>query len=146
MRRARMDRGAVERVMSRLRADTRDMVALLQAREVVSNLRDPPQPKPTSEEDQSQPKRTRAPNPDEVQPGVRVVGKRSCCSLFNSCSCLQMVAPDANTHDECGKMWLTEMDQTLGCTGVVVRLNRDSLPPLVLVRVEQLDTSTVHEW
>ena len=126
LRRARMDRTAVERIMTRLKQDSRDMVALLQAREVMPRLRDAPQPKEASGEEE-QGFKLRPPSFDEIAPGVRV-----------------RIAADCRV--EGSKFWLDDMDKIQGCTGTITQVNSSQVPPVVKVRVDNVEHSTVSEW
>eukprot|EP01083_Nonionella_stella_P051973 138056_1 len=110
LRRARMGDSSIDQILNRLKRNPRDMVALLQAREVIPHLRDAPRPLQHTEQHL-------IPSERELQAGTRV-----------------HVIADAKSF-VAAEQWTPLMSRCVGLSAVVVDVDRDPLCPSALLRV-----------
>lgn len=127
LRRSRAPPSTVQRIISRLRSDEHDMVALLQARDLIPGLPEPPNAARSST---SEPQ-LQVPSIDQLNVGY-VVG------ILPSSE----VAKNAELEDS-----LTEGPRNfLGRLGVVIKIDSESCPPLVQILVDSESESKIALW
>ncbi len=176
LRRARMDGLSIDRIMARFRADPRDMVSLLQAREMIPNLRDPPESVPSDAELATAgllggssgsaltiSVRFRASGVDEAVWHDSAQDALAASQLMQLQSRLQLrmptfaelqvgmriwVAQDANRLQLAKEIWLPEMDRFCGTFGIVVSVLKESTAasPLVLIQHVDVELCRTMEW